>query len=216
MTMPPTFHFKQIFIKGKMLRYMVYGFVPALLFYVTSLTVLSYLGFGFIEILRDPAQQTGKSSFLGFLSNMGVWLWVSSAAICFFSASNCQPRGHDKAGELLYLMAMLSMLLAIDDFFMIHDRYVNQDLCYLLYAAFVLTLLVRHFAYIMKIDGLAFLFSGMLLALSILTDLTQEHIPLRYSHTQVFEEGFKFIGAASWLYFAFMASKHVLYARENA
>ena len=208
--------FRRLFSKRKILRYIVYAGVPALLFYVISLAALSHLGFSFIEILRDPAQQSGKSSFLGFLSSMGVWLWVSATTLCFFGAANDRTGGHGRHRELLFLMGMLSLMLGIDDFFMIHDRYIDQDLCYLAYAAFALTLLVRHFERIMQIDGFSFLLSGTLLALSILTDLTQGYIPLRYSHSQVFEEGFKFIGAASWLYFAFMASKHALCADENA
>ncbi|MRU16666.1 hypothetical protein FDP25_14590 [Roseovarius sp. A21] len=56
---------------------------PAFVFFVTSLSILSLAGFGLVEILRDPAQLTEQSSFLGFLSNVGSWLWVSAAAICF-------------------------------------------------------------------------------------------------------------------------------------
>ncbi len=43
--------------------------------------------------------------------------------------------------------------------------------------------------------------AGVLLASSIFTDLIQTRIPLSYEYSQVIEEGFKFIGAATWLYF---------------
>ncbi|MGK7899616.1 MAG: oxidase [Xenococcus sp. (in: cyanobacteria)] len=155
-----------------------------------------------MEIIRDPAQQSGQSSFIGFLSNIGIWLWVSSAAICFFSAMTNSLGIKGSQRELLFLVGLLSMTLAVDDFFLIHDRYINQKLCYLSYAILALSLLVRHYKAIIKIDVFPFLLAGLLLALSILADLTQNYIPLSYSHVQVVEEGFKFIGAAIWLYFS--------------
>ena len=61
---------------------------------------------------------------------------------------------------------------------------------------------MRHHKKILEIDAFSFLFAGLLLALSILTDLARPILPMEYSFTQVFEEGFKFIGAATWLYFS--------------
>ena len=154
-----------------------------------------------MEILRDPAQQSGASSFLGFLSNIGIWLWVSSAAICFFTIRTSDSLLKRNRKELMFLAGMLSIILAIDDFFLIHDRYINQNICYLVYAIVASAILIRHNKQILEIEGFAFLVAGSFLALSIFTDLIQSHIPLRYSYTQVLEEGFKFIGAATWLYF---------------
>ncbi|MFK5971737.1 MAG: hypothetical protein QM485_00480, partial [Flavobacteriaceae bacterium] len=85
--------------------------------------------------------------------------------------------------------------------FMIHDRYVNQKICYLIYAIFAGFLFIRHFKKIIKTEGFAFLLAGTFLASSIVTDLIQSKIPLEYRYIQVIEEGFKFIGAATWLYF---------------
>ena len=62
-----------------------YIIVPAILFYSLSFVILKRSGFETMEIIRDTAQITNESSFLGFLSNIGIWLWVSSAAICFFA-----------------------------------------------------------------------------------------------------------------------------------
>ena len=159
-----------------------------------------------MEILRDPAQQSGASSFLGFLSNIGIWLWVSSAAICFFTAITSDSILNRNYKELIILTGLLSITLAIDDFFLIHDRYINQKICYLAYAILVGFILICHFRQIIEIEGFAFLVAGSFLALSIITDLIQLYIPLQYNHTQLLEEGFKFIGAATWLYFNFRIS----------
>jgi hypothetical protein len=71
----------------------------------------------------------------------------------------------------------------------------------LVYAILASALLLRHNKQTLEIEGFAFLMAGSLLALSVVTDLIQSHIPLQYTHTQVIEEGFKFTGAATWLYF---------------
>ncbi len=191
---------KQIFVSKKLIKCILLAVVPALLFYSLSLFVLSTSGFEVVEILRDPAQQTGASSFIGFLSNIGIWLWVSAAAIAFYTISSISLQNKNQK-NLIFLAGMLSILLAIDDFFLIHDRYINQKICFLVYAIFAVALLVRHYKLILEHEGFAFLFAGSLLALSIVADSIQASIPLPYQYVQVIEEGFKFIGAATWLYF---------------
>ncbi len=190
-----------IFNRKKTLRGILLAVLPASLFYGVSLLTLWFSGFRIMQIIRDTAQQSGASSFLGFLSNIGIWLWVSSAAICFFSVLTWKPSLDKKRRELLLLTGMLSILLAVDDFFMIHDRYIDQNICYLTYAVLALLLLMRHHKMIIAIDGFAFLLAGFFLGSSIFTDVVQEHIPLSYEYVQIFEEGFKFVGAATWLYF---------------
>lgn len=196
-------YLKQIFVSKNIVRCLLSACVPALLFYVVSLLVLTASGFSFTEILRDPAQQCKQSSWLGFLSNIGVWLWVSSAAICIFSylTGDFQTKANQR--RLLLLVGILSFILAVDDFFMLHDQYFSQKFYYAFYAVYAVTLLKRHYQTIIDIDGFAFILAGVFLALSILTDLMQLQIPLGYEKVQVLEEGFKFIGGATWFYFCF-------------
>ena len=206
--MPITDYGNELLAPRKILRWFVLAAVPSAIFYALSVLILKISGFEIMEILRDPAQQSGQSSFLGFISNIGVWLWISAATICLFHGATSNSVGGKDRKELLLFMALLSMLLAVDDFFMIHDRYIDQNLCYLAYATIALGLLIRCHSAILRIDGFAFVAAGLLLALSILTDLTQSRLPLRYSHSQLIEEGFKFCGAATWLYFSCLVARH--------
>ena len=198
----------EIFIQKRIKQCIIYAVIPAILFYIISLFSLRSAGFTVKEILRDPAQQLDSSSFLGFLSNIGVWLWVSAAAICFFTVLAKKSIASKQLKELLMLVGFFSLLLAVDDFFLIHDRYIHQKIMFLGYALLASALLLRHYKTIINIDGFSFLLAGFLLALSILTDLTQYQIPLEYHQVQIFEEGFKFLGAASWLYFCSQAASH--------
>jgi hypothetical protein len=194
---------KRVFSTRRILSWLIFAAVPAMLFYGISIEVLSSAGFSLKEIIRDPAQQMGQSSFLGFVSNIGVWLWICAGTICLFSAGVGGFSTDTKHKQLLILIGMLSLVLAVDDFFLLHDRYLPQRMVFLFYAFFTITLLVRYFKTIMEIDGFAFLLAGGLLALSIFTDLNQRKIPFDYAHVQVVEDGFKFVGAASWLYFSY-------------
>lgn len=192
---------KQIFVPKLFSRCLCIAIIPGLLLYTISLLVLKSAGFTAIEIIRDPPHLNESSSLLGFVSNIGNWIWVSSAAICFFTVFTSQTSVERKRKELLFLAGLLSILLAIDDFFMIHDRYVKQNACYALYAICALAILIRHYKTILQIDAIAFLLAGSLLAASIITDLCQNHIPMTYANTQVLEESFKFVGGLTWLYF---------------
>ena len=138
---------------------------------------------------------------LGFVSNIGVWLWVSSTAICGYSLITSRGRSQDGSFELALLMGLLSLLLAVDDFFLLHERYVYQKGIFLFYAVCAIAILVRHSRNIIEIDAFSFLFAGMLLAASVMIDIQQRKIPLDYKHVQLIEEGCKFLGGAMWLYF---------------
>jgi len=197
---------KQIFVSRKILTSILYVAIPALIFYTAAVVILTSSGFTIREVLRDPAQQTGLSSFLGFVSNIGVWLWVSSAAICCFSLLTNYSRVRGGSKELIVLLGLLSMLLAVDDFFLLHERYVYQKGIFLFYAVFALTILIRHYRKIIEIDGFTFLLAGLLLGSSVEIDIYQRKIPLEYVHVQLIEEGCKFVGAAIWLFFVGQAA----------
>ncbi len=199
---------QELVVAPAMLRTWTHVVLPGLLFYGVSLLVLKHHGLTMMEILRDPAQQSGASGFIGFLSNIGVWLWIGSATICLFTFSTQRqqlPRTHR---ELLVLTGLLSLCLGVDDFFLIHDRYIDEHLCFLAYAFMAGALLWRHHRNILAIQGPAFLLACTLLGLSILTDLLQARLPVSYHYTQVLEEGFKFIGAATWSYYCAMIAAH--------
>lgn len=192
------YYLKSTFALNSIKNCMLYAVTPAILFYAFSILILKHAGFETLQIIRDPAQQNNVSSFLGFLSNLGIWLWVSAAAICFFSVIMINKSIQNKS--LLLLTGTLSILLAADDFFMIHDRYVDQNICYAVYAILAIAILFRHYELLIRVGGFAFIMAGVLLALSILSDLLQSHIPIDYNYTQLMEECFKFVGAATWLY----------------
>ena len=200
-------YIKSIFNLKKILHVLIYATIPGLIFYTVVFNFMHSNGYHTMEIIRDFAQIVDYSSFLGFLSTIGTWLWVSAAAISFFGFFTANSIDQKR---LSLLLGIFSLLLAIDDFFMIHDRYINQNICYGVYAFLAVVLLVKYYKLIIKINGFGFIFAGLLLASSIFTDLIQEYLPFNYSMTQIFEEGFKFTGGATWLYFVSLVSAYDL------
>lgn len=194
----------------RLTRCLLWCCLPATLFYAVSLVVMMDAGFTAIEVLRDVAQQTGQSSFLGFLSSIGAWLWVSAAAVCFFGARHHHVGQNRTQGMLLRLLAWFSLVLAVDDFFMIHDRYITEGILLPLYAIFILIVARRYWRLIAAIDKPAFLTTGALLAGSIAVDAVQEILPISYGASQALEEGLKFVGGAAWLYFCARIAGHGL------
>jgi len=182
-------------------RCLCFATFPAVVFFGLALFGLRLTGYDAMEVIKDAPQQTDSSSFLGFLSNIGVWLWVSSGAVSLFAAGSSTARFLGQPRELAFLLGGLSLALGFDDQFLIHDRYINQYICYAGYAAGAFFIVLRHFKTIFSVTGIGFLIAGTLLALSILTDIIQYDLPFAYRHTQVLEEGFKFSGAATWFYF---------------
>jgi len=199
---------KAMITKENLRLCMLYCCIPAVGFYLISLGLMSLSGFTLVQILRDPAQQTDQSSFLGFVSSIGSWLWLSAAVICFFRASTYDVTPRDPYKTLLWLCGGFSLFLAVDDFFLIHDRYITEGILVPLYAIFIFYLLKRFYGKIVEIDGLAFLMAGALLAGSVLVDAVQEILPISYGLSQALEEGFKFVGAAVWLYFCYRVAAY--------
>ena len=201
---------KQVFSKRRILAWLIFAAVPALLFYGISIEILTSSGLSVRQIIRDPAQNLNHSSFMGFVSSIGSWVWLSAGIVCLFSASVGGRTTDKKHMELLVLMGIVSVILAVDDFFLLHDRYLPQKAVFLFYAVYTITLLIRYFRTIMEIDGWTFLMAGGLLAASIFTDTSQRKIPLEYMQVQVIEDGFKFVGAVTWFYFNYQLAAYRL------
>lgn len=134
-------HLKATVTSTHVSHFVRYCVAPALVFYAVSLAVMTQSGFTLIEILRDPAQQTKHSSFLGFVSSIGSWLWVAAATLCFFRLAVRAAPGWDSHKRLFALLGGFSLFLALDDFFLIHDRFITEGILIPPYSIFLFVLL---------------------------------------------------------------------------
>ena len=143
------------------------------------------------------------------ISNIGILLWGAAASICLFTTFSGGIKR--ESSKLLLLGGIFSGLLCIDDFFLIHDRYIGPDFLNFTYLTISIFILVR-FRRILKIIGLFNLIISILfLGLSVFFDgVIQQIFNQSYELTQLIEEGFKFLGIACWLNFWCKASSHAL------
>ncbi|MCP9792108.1 oxidoreductase [Vulcanococcus limneticus Candia 3F8] len=180
--------------------------LPALLVYVLALWLSGAAGIEAELVLRDLAQTCKYPLGVGLLSNLGYLLWMAAAAIAFFGALSGVTGARGRHRQLLLLGGGFSLLLALDDMFLLHDRYIGANFLYALYAVFAVALLLRYRSLVPALGGLSFLAAVVLLGSSVLVDEIQSLLPFRYELTQLFEEGFKFLGIAAWLYFWWQAA----------
>lgn len=181
--------------------YLTKGLLPAVVILVSALWALQFLGVQPEEALRDPAQQSGQNSLLGFISHLGTWCWVSAAAISAFHFSTSHTA---RKMEQYALMALLSLALAADDLFMLHERFLGQKLCYSFYALMALLLAFRHLRSMWQKDAAGLAFTAFFLVASVGIDLVQEDFPENWGRQRlILEDGFKFLGSCSWLFVVF-------------
>ncbi|MFZ9851164.1 MAG: oxidoreductase [Vulcanococcus sp.] len=188
-----------------LLRVLQLALLPALLVYGLALLLSGAAGIGTELVIRDLAQTCGQPLGVGLLSNLGYLLWISAAAIALFTALSGVGAVRGRERQLLISGGLFSLLLCLDDMFLLHDRYIGSTFLYSLYAIFALLILFRFRAQVQALGGGSFLLAVVLLGSSVMLDQLQEVIPVAYDRVQLVEEGAKFLGIATWLAFWWQA-----------
>jgi hypothetical protein len=193
--------------RGLLARWAAFALLPAALVYGAALWLSHAGGIEDLElVIRDLAQTCRYPLGVGLISNLGYLLWMAAAAICLFTACSevSRPRGRER--ELLLAGGAFSLLLCLDDMFLLHDRYISANVLYLAYIAFAVAILLRYRELVLRLGGPVFVGAVALLGTSLLFDKFQEQLPIAYGPGQLFEEGVKLLGIASWLFFWWRAS----------
>ncbi|WP_438982485.1 oxidoreductase [Vulcanococcus sp.] len=188
-----------------LLRVLQLVLLPALAVYVLALLLSAAAGIRTQLVIRDLAQTCDTALGVGLLSNLGYLGWIAAAAIALFTALSGVVQVRGRVRQLLLSGGLFSLLLCLDDMFLLHDRYIGSTFLYSLYAIFALLILFRFRSQVNALAGGSFLLAVVLLGLSVIIDQLQEVIPVPYSTLQLFEEGAKFLGIATWLAFWWQA-----------
>jgi hypothetical protein len=191
-------------------------YIPGFLFLGTVLFIARANGIFFETISRDPVQVLNGKPYVGIISNLGILFWSSASAILFYSALIVRNRKRP-AKEVYFLVfsGLLSILMLIDDFFLMHDVIfpdylkINEMVVYLFYGLSAVAIFLRYFRIIMDTDYVLLILAFILLGLSATTD---EIIAfgIHIQHPYIVEDSFKFLGILSWFsYFTRTAYKFV-------
>ena len=161
------------------------------------------------SFMRDPAPTMGVSAYIGLVSNIGVLLWSSTAAICIFSYALLRNSLENKDLKLFILFAgLITGYLLLDDFFLFHEQMsdrIPEAVIFAVYIIVVLCYLVRFRTKILRTEFSLLLLAGILFGLSLAVDVLHDMAIFMYlGNMRVFiEDGFKFLGIVTWFtYFA--------------
>ena len=181
--------------------------LPSSILYLAILYISSLYNIKLSLVVRDLAQTCGYPVGVGMISNIGILLWGATAAICLFTTFS--ENINRESSKLLLLGGVFSGLLCIDDFFLLHDRYIGPDFLNLTYLAISIFLLIRFRGILKEIGLFNLVISILFLGLSIFFDgVIQQLFNQNYQLTQLVEEGFKFLGISCWLNFWCKASSY--------
>ena len=183
--------------------------LPSAILYLAILYISNFYNIELNLVVRDLAQTCGYPIGVGMISNIGILLWGAAASICLFTTF--LEGINRESSKLLLLGGIFSGLLCIDDFFLLHDRYVGPDFLNVTYLAISILILIRFKRILSEIGLFNLIISILFLGLSIFFDgVIQQIFNQSYQLTQLIEEGFKFLGIGCWLNFWCKASSYAL------
>ncbi len=163
------------------------------------------------ELMRDSLLVAEVSEdcchiYYGAVSNIGVLLWAAGAAILFFTALVMLLAGGSDQRHLVFqfiLGGVLTTLLCVDDFFLVHDVVLpklgfSETVAYVVYAVIALIYVIYARNEILAARWPMFLISIFCLALSVKIDVFMNY---DNDFRLLIEDGAKLIGIAAWLSF---------------
>lgn len=180
--------------------------LPALAVYMLALAWGEAAGLQPQLVVRDLALTTASPPGMGLIATLGYLLWVATAAITLFTACARLGGVRGRERQLLISGGVFSLLLAGDDLFQLHIRYINEGLLYGLYAVAALVLVMWFHAEIRRLDLTGFSLAVGLLGASVLIDLLPVLIPIPEPTVSLLEDGLQFLGIACWLAFWWRAA----------
>jgi hypothetical protein len=179
-------------------------YIPGILF-IGLMALYSFLNdFHFNDLSEDAIQTLNAPKYSGLVARVDVVLMCAIAAILLFASrllSVMQKPGEVK-GFLLY-GGLLSLLLMLDDFFMLHDWVFREiiplpeNLIFAFYAISGVLFLFYYRKLILKTDYVILLIGFGLLGVSVIVDALIV-VGFYWKYSAVLEDGAKFLGMVSW------------------
>jgi hypothetical protein len=169
-------------------------------------------------LTRDPQAIAGVPFYTGLLSNVGVLLWCTTSAICFFTFSVFKKiQANFKMRSFVLYSGLLTLMLLIDDLWMVHEEVapnylqIPEKLVYLFYFGAFCLYFSKFFKVIFKTEFLPLILAFVWFGLSILVDKSEGlNLAAGFNHEILYtiEDSFKLLGIVSWcVYFVGVCQK---------
>lgn len=151
------------------------------------------------ELTRDITATGNLPIYTGVLSQLGIFIWISTAAVCLFSSLIVSNKSHK---SFLLTVFAISLYLGLDDAFLFHEVLfpglgIHQKIVIMAYGLFILLFLWKFRKTILITDFLLLGIAFICFSVSVIVDnLFWESSPLI---TNLLEDGAKFIGLVTWV-----------------
>lgn len=150
----------------------------------------------------DPASIAGFSPFYGVLSTLGVLGWATATTVGLFCAGVLRATGRtDSPAAFFFTGGLFSLLLLLDDLFLLHEHVgpvhlgIPQNAILALYVVAAVGWTFRFRRTLRHEAPWLFLTAGGFFAMSIAVDL----IPGGHDDAfQLLEDGTKWLGIVAW------------------
>ena len=154
------------------------------------------------SLTTDVNAFLGQPFYLGFLSQLGIFIWASMATICLLTAIvlKAQPCSQ-RSCQFFAWSGLMVLYLGLDDAFLLHEEFfpvylgIPEKVIYAFYAVFLSYYLWRFKGFIRRSDCTFLWIAFVCFALSVSLDV----LAPPYINPYFFEDGFKFIGLVAWL-----------------
>jgi hypothetical protein len=193
-----------LFSKNRgVLNFAVYAFTLAFLLLVLVIFIWYIYKIPMATLTRDPVQLLNGRPYTGMLSNLGIIIWSATAGICLFVVVLMQPYPEHRRERQFFLLAfVLTMVLLLDDLFLLHDVILPEDLdisenyLYAVYGILSLTFIIHFRKDILETPYLLLVAAVIFFGFSISVDTIVKFLNLE--HGFILEDGTKFLGITSW------------------
>jgi hypothetical protein len=177
----------------------------ALIYYAVAFILLLIVGsqsYVSIEYLtRDATIVSGGKFYAGLFSNVGLFIWCSTAVVNLFGFTLLKKQGSKLNRSFLLFASLISFVLFLDDFLLLHElifpRYlgISENFFVLLYPLMLLSFTVYFARIIISTQVVVYTSALFFLALSMGLD---KIVPQISSLSYLFEDGFKLLGITGW------------------
>tara|TARA_A100001388_G_C28761216_1_gene497919 strand:- start:547 stop:1191 length:645 start_codon:yes stop_codon:yes gene_type:complete len=180
---------------------------------LSSIYIYKFKGMASNEIFADVIISTQKPLYIGFFSQIGLFLWASSATICFY-ASKFFEKINNKIKLSRYLLdcGFISTIILIDDAFCLHEivlplKGIKEEAILSIYFLLGLLIFIKNKKQIFIKRKEIFIFCICLFSLSQLFDVLVFNPFIEYIDI---EELLKLGGIISWLAYIYLISTDYL------
>ena len=199
---------------GKLWKVLLILFASFLIFFVildlisrsSDQITLSYF-------TRDISAIGNLPFYAGLVSQLGGLLWSATLTVCLFAFFLLKNRGRETVFSRRFLLqaAILTGILMLDDFFLFHEDigpdylHISEKIIVPAYGLLALAFLFFNVREILRSEylilGLAFVLFGLSIFIDAvdLDDISMLSSIFTEQFSIFLEDGFKFMGVATWL-----------------